>query len=54
MVERIGEMPPGTAGFRATGKLMRDDYREQFIPAMKEAIETGDVRSMSSDRGSTE
>jgi SpoIIAA-like len=46
MVERIDEMPPGTVGFRATGKLTRDDYREQFVPAMKEAIETGDMRML--------
>lgn len=30
MVERIEEMPPGTVGFRASGKLTRDDYRRSW------------------------
>ena len=28
MVERIDDMPAGTIGLRASGKLTRDDYRE--------------------------
>jgi hypothetical protein len=28
MVERIDDMPAGTIGFLASGKLTRDDYRE--------------------------
>jgi hypothetical protein len=28
-------MPSGTVGFLATRNLTREDYREQFIPAMK-------------------
>ncbi len=28
MVERIEDMPQGTVGFRATGHVTREDYRE--------------------------
>jgi hypothetical protein len=28
MVKRIDEMPTGTIGFRASGKLTREDYRQ--------------------------
>jgi hypothetical protein len=31
MVERISEMPSGRVGFRARGKLTRDDYRETSL-----------------------
>ena len=44
MVERIGEMPEGTIGLRAAGKLTADDYRDVMEPALQEAIEGGDAR----------
>ena len=39
MIERIEEMPAGTIGFRASGKLRRDDYVGALEPAMREAVE---------------
>ncbi|HEY4780163.1 MAG TPA: STAS/SEC14 domain-containing protein [Solirubrobacterales bacterium] len=44
MIERIGEMPPGTIGLRAAGKLSRDDYREVLEPALREGIDSGEIR----------
>ena len=44
MIERIGEMPSGTIGLRATGKLSRDDYREVLEPALREGIDSGEIR----------
>lgn len=39
MVERIDDMPAGTIGFRASGKLSRDDYREVMEPGLRAAAE---------------
>ena len=44
MIERVEEMPPGTLGLRASGKLSRDDYREVLEPALQEAVESGGIR----------
>lgn len=44
MIERIEGMPAGTIGLRASGKLTRDDYRDVLEPALKEGIETGELR----------
>jgi hypothetical protein len=44
MVERIDDMPAGTIGLRASGKLSRDDYREVLEPALREGIESGELR----------
>jgi hypothetical protein len=44
VVEPIEEMPPGTLGFRAHGRLTRADYRETLIPTLREAVESGPVR----------
>ncbi len=46
MVERIEDMPAGTIGFRASGEVSRDDYREVLEPALREAVEAGDVRML--------
>src|SRR5436305_537879 len=37
-------MPQGTIGFRATGSVTRDEYREILLPPMRAAAEAGDVR----------
>ena len=37
-------MPPGTIGFRATGAVTREEYRERLLPAMRAAAEAGEVR----------
>ncbi len=44
MVERLDEMPPGTIGLRAGGKLSRADYQEVLEPALKEAMDSGEAR----------
>jgi hypothetical protein len=44
MVERIDDMPPGTIGFRATGKLTVADYRDVLEPVLREAAESGEIR----------
>jgi SpoIIAA-like len=44
MIEPLDEMPPGTLGFRATGKVTGDEYREVLLPAMRAAAEAGEVR----------
>ena len=44
MIERIEEMPAGTIGFRATGRLTREEYVEVLLPEMREAAEAGEVR----------
>jgi hypothetical protein len=44
MIERIGEMPPGTIGLRAAGRLSRDDYREVLEPTLREGIDSGEIR----------
>ena len=44
MIERIEGMPAGTIGFRATGQVTGDEYRETLLPPMREAVAAGDVR----------
>jgi hypothetical protein len=44
MIRVIENMPPGTIGFEADGKVTDDDYRDVLVPAVKEALEQGDVR----------
>jgi hypothetical protein len=44
MIERIQDMPPGTVGLRAAGKLSKDDYVEVLEPALREGIEAGELR----------
>ena len=46
MVERIDDMPAGTIGFRASGKLTRKDYREVLEPVLREAAESGEIRML--------
>jgi SpoIIAA-like len=42
MVERLTDMPPGTIGLRASGELTRRDYDDTLLPALKEAVESGE------------
>jgi hypothetical protein len=46
MVERIDDMPTGTIGFRASGKLTRADYREVLEPVLRKAAEAGEIRML--------
>jgi hypothetical protein len=42
--DRIDEMPAGTIGLRASGRLTRDDYWQVLEPALREGIEAGELR----------
>jgi hypothetical protein len=46
MIERIEEMPAGTIGFRAAGRLTREDYRKVLEPVLHEAAESGEIRML--------
>jgi len=46
MVEALEEMLPGTIGFRASGRVTADEYREVLLPAVKAAVESGEVRML--------
>jgi hypothetical protein len=39
MVDVIPDMPPGTLGFRVSGRLTRDDYGAVLVPPLREAVE---------------
>lgn len=41
MIERVGDLPAGVLGFRASGKITRDEYREMMKP-IYEALERGE------------
>jgi hypothetical protein len=41
MVERLQDMPPGTLGFRATGRITREDYADVLVPELEKALEDG-------------
>ena len=34
-------MPPGTLGFRATGRITREDYADVLVPELEKALEGG-------------
>jgi SpoIIAA-like len=44
MIEPIDDMPPGSIGLRASGKLSRDDYREVLEPALRRGVQSGELR----------
>ncbi len=44
MIEPIEAMPSGTIGLQASGKLGVDDYQVVLEPALKEGIESGELR----------
>jgi len=44
MIEPLEGMPDGTIGYRATGRVTREEYRDVLLPGMKAAAEAGDVR----------
>jgi hypothetical protein len=44
MLEPLEGMPEGTIGFRATGHVTGDEYRDVLLPAMREQAEAGEVR----------
>jgi hypothetical protein len=44
MIKVIENMPVGTIGVEAAGKVTEDDYRNVLVPAVSAALERGDVR----------
>lgn len=44
MIRVIDDMPAGTIGFEAIGKITDDDYRDVLVPAVTAALERGEVR----------
>lgn len=44
MIELLEDMPDGAIGFRSTGKLTLEDYRGTLEPALRKAVESGEVR----------
>jgi hypothetical protein len=44
MVERLEEMPPGTIGVRASGRVTAGEYKDVLLPAIKAAVDAGEVR----------
>ena len=46
MFEVITDMPTGTIGFKASGKLTADDYRKVLEPVLAASLEKGDVRML--------
>jgi hypothetical protein len=44
VIESLEGMRDETIGFRATGRVTRDEYRDLLLPAMRAAAEAGEVR----------
>jgi hypothetical protein len=44
VIEPLDGMPDGTIGFRASGRVTREEYRDILLPPMRDAAERGDVR----------
>lgn len=44
MIEQIEGMPPGTIGLRASGKLSKADYTDVLEPALRQGVESGELR----------
>jgi SpoIIAA-like len=44
VIEPLDNLPAGVIGFRATGHVTRDEYRDVLLPAMRERAEAGEVR----------
>ena len=44
MIKIIANMPTGTIGLEAVGKVTEEDYRDVLIPAISTALERNDVR----------
>ena len=46
MITVISNMPVGTIGLRASGKVSEEDYRDVLVPTINAAMEQGNVRLM--------
>lgn len=46
MIKVIHDMPPGTVGLEAVGKVTAEDYEQVLKPALEDALTHKDVRLM--------
>jgi SpoIIAA-like len=46
MVEALPDMPAGSIGFRIAGRVDAADYRDVLIPALRTAVEAGELRAV--------
>jgi hypothetical protein len=46
MIGPIEDMPAGTIGLQASGKLSREDYHDVLEPALNRAVASGELRLM--------
>jgi SpoIIAA-like len=46
MIELLTDMPPGTIGFRVSGKIEREDYDNVLTPELERALAAGQLRSL--------
>ncbi len=46
VIKVIEDMPVGTIGLEASGKVTDDDYRDVLVPVVEAALERGKVRLM--------
>ena len=44
MIERLEDMPQGVIGLKASGKLTKAEYTEVLEPALREGVESGELR----------
>lgn len=44
MIAQIDDMPARTIGLRASGKLSKADYRDVLEPALRKAVDSGELR----------
>jgi hypothetical protein len=44
MIKRVEGMPPGAIGLRSSGELTKDDYVDVLEPALREGIDSGELR----------
>jgi hypothetical protein len=42
MIEAIADMPPGTYGFRASGDVTAQDYRDVVLPRLRAVLDAGE------------
>jgi hypothetical protein len=46
MIKVIEDMPEGTIGFEASGKVTNEDYETVLVPTVRAALEKGEVRML--------
>jgi hypothetical protein len=46
VVTALTDMPPGTIGFRISGRVTGDDYRDVLIPGLRTGVESGSLHAL--------